>query len=909
MGRLLASVFDLRREERDLAFMMAAYHFLLLVTLYLLKPVRDSIFLSSRGPSELPYVFILTTVVVAPVAALHTRAGDRLDLGRLIDGVSLFLVASLFGLRVLLWVDGMWVTYALYTWVSIYGLLVTSQFWLLANALFTSSQSKRVFTVLSAGAIVGAIAGGEITGILVDVVEITSENLLLVAGGVLLGATALGRAIRALYRKKVGARPEDANEPDDADSPTGALQTLRTSRHLQLIVGIVALMVIVTTFVDYQFKTVAARAFPTEQGLTAFMGQFYGRVSVVALLVQFVLAPRLMRVVGIGGALSILPGALALGSLGMLILPGLAAGILLRGAGQSLKHSLDKTGRELLFVPVSLEKKKRVKVFVDLFIDQGAEGLGGILLLGLVVGLGLSVQLLSLVTLGLIAVWAMLAYRARQSYVDQYRAKLRNRQDDEQTDAPDDETPQADLDEILDALCSHAETEVLHALEKIENDSLPVPVDALLCVLDHPAPTVRKHALRVFRVREVEGVAQDAVEALRDPDPDVVLEAARYLYCQETDNRLERLKEALQHEDPQIQAAAVGLIAEEGDAETYRLVSESLLRRLVDLRGELGEDTRTHVARILGVLDRPYRNELLHDLLRAESPQVLRAAIEAAGQTNDRAFVDPMVQFLKDDALEAEARKALASFGASLLGTLYDYLTDERVDFEIRRRVPPIFTSQPSQLAVTLLVRSLRVVPIPIRHAVIRALSKIYRAGDYECDTRALDAAIGREVEHYAALGQILHLDGRPPDGVAALSADRMRSHREETLERLFRLLGLRYHQRDIYDAYLGITSGDPSLRDSAVEFIDNLVDYEHRRYLLPLLDDHDENQAMRVGAQFFDLHIGTWETARHYLRTVEDPRLTALIEATEDDSRHHGDGHPSVELAGSLRRSQSSQK
>ena len=196
MGRLVASIFGLRRKEQTLALLMALYHVLLLVSLYLLKPVRDSLFLSSRGPAELPFVFLLTTAVVVPVAYFHTRAGRRMNVGPLIDGVSIVLVLSLVGLRGLLSVGGEWVTYLLYAWVSIYGLVVTSQFWLMANALFTASQSKRVFTLLSAGAIVGAIAGGEITGLLVDVLGVTSENLLWGAGGVLLASTALGRGIR-----------------------------------------------------------------------------------------------------------------------------------------------------------------------------------------------------------------------------------------------------------------------------------------------------------------------------------------------------------------------------------------------------------------------------------------------------------------------------------------------------------------------------------------------------------------------------------------------------------------------------------------------------------------------------------------------------------------------------------------
>ncbi len=876
MGHLFGSVFGLRRDESDVAFQMAAYHFLLLVTLYLLKPVRDSLFLVNRGPGELPFVFILTTAVVGPVALLHTRFGKRLSLGTLVDAVSLLLLLSLGGLRGLLHVGGAWTVYVFYAWVSVYGLLVTSQFWLLANGVFTSSQSKRVFTALSAGAIAGAVVGGEVTRLLVEEIGLSSESLLWIAGGVLLGATVLERWIRR------GRTPEADGWPTSytgARTPDGPFATLRQSHHLRLIVGIIALVVIVTTLVDYQFKTVAVRAFPGEEALTAFMGQFYGRVSIVALLVQFVLAPWLIRVAGIGGALSVLPGALALGSLGMLLMPGLAAGVLLRGAGQSLKHSVDRTGRELLFVPVSSEKKRRIKVFVDLFIDQGAEGLGGLLLLGLVVGAGASVQVLSGVTLGLIAVWGALAYRARASYVDLFRTKLRRQEGTGAATGPDQSTSDTDMEALLDALCSRAVADVRWALDTLEDGTLPVPRDAVLGLLDHPTAAIRAQAIRVLRARHVDGGAERVAEALRDLDPSVQLEAARYLYGRGEGNHTERLRRGLCHDDPQIQAATVGLIAEEGTPEEYALVDETLLRRLLALDGAEGVEARIHGACILGVLDRPYRNELLERLLQDEVAAVVRAALRAAGHTRDRTFVPRLVQALGEDAFRREARRGLVAFGTGLFRTLYGVLVDSQVDQAVRRHIPSVFEAQPSQLGARLLVRSLARTPIPVRHAGIRALSRLQKKGNLRHDGKRLDAAIEREVEHYAALGQILHLHRRSGDGpLGHESAELLRDYREEALERIFRLLGLRYNQRDIYDAYRGLTSDEPILRDHAVEFVDNLIDYGTRRYLLPLLDDPQGEQAATAGARLFNRRIRRWEGAIEYLRTAPDPRLVALV-------------------------------
>jgi HEAT repeat protein len=500
------------------------------------------------------------------------------------------------------------------------------------------------------------------------------------------------------------------------------------------------------------------------------------------------------------------------------------------------------------------------------------------------------------VTFVLLAIWGVLSYRARLSYVDQFRRKLRQ-QGREEPSAEDLATAEAgddiehDLDEILKSLCSHSEAEALRALEELETDAqMTVPVDALRCLLDHPSAAVRAQAIRVFRVREVNSQGEVVAEQLTDPDPDVQLEAARYLYCNVTDDRHQRLQEALSYDDLRIQAAAVGLIAEEGGPAEYRLVTENLLRRLMDADGDVGEDARTHVARLLGVLNRDYSEELLHDLLHDDSMQVLRAALQSAGRTGNRAFVPFLVRRLKTDALERDAQRALAGYGQRILGTLYDYLVDRTVTLQVRRNIPAILAEHACQMSATVLTRSLADVPIPVRHAVARALSRLHASGNYRFDADVIETTIREEARHFAALGQILHLrrrTGGPPHG--SLSASLLQSFREESLERLFRLLGLRYDQRDIYDAYLGITS----------EFVDNLVDYGTSKYLLPLLDDATGRQAASEGRTLFGLSIRSWDGALDYIEQVDDPRLADLLEESESAAPiPAGDGYAAAHAA-----------
>lgn len=892
MNRLLESLFGLRAEERWIVFLMAFYHYLLLITFYLLKPVRDSLFLAERGASELPFVFMLTTAVILPVAGFHTRASRSYDLGRLINGVSVVLVANIVVLRGLMTLEAAWVSYALYAWVSIYGVLVTSQFWLFANAIFTPSQAKRVFTVLSLGAILGAITGGEVTGVLVEAVGMRSRNLLWLAAGLLAGSVGLVHYIRRLHP----AWDEQADEGEE-DDPEIAELGLKTafdalqSSHLWFIIGVTALTVITTTVVDFQFKTLAYRAYPSEEALATFMGRFYGRVSLAALIVQFAIAPYLLRVFGIGGALSFLPAMLAIGTLGLLVAPGLVAATLLRGSEQSLKHSIDRTGRELLFVPVELERKKRAKVFIDLFMDQGMQGFGGLVLVICTMGVGLDVYELSFVVLVLIGGWATLAYRARHSYTDQFRRQLRE-QNDIDTDR-DDDTEQAlpeALSRLIDALCSRGEQATRAALDELEAGAATVPVVALRHVLDHQSPEVRAQAIRVLRKRAVAGLSETVASYLRDLDPDVQLEAARYLYRHLDGDRHDLLERGLTHEDARVRSATVALIAKEGGPAEQSLVDEEVLRDLIEMEGPGATERRVQVARLLGVMNGTYRNELLRRLLRDDDPDVVRQAMASAGKTGDRAFVFLLLRRLPDPAFKAEARAALATYGIRIIGMLYDHLIDEAVDLAIRCQIPYILAVQPRREAAQVLLLSIDSVPVPVRHAVVQALSRLQAQDqDFEFAASAIERAFRVEARHYAALGQIVHLQRKKPlerDGASARHpTGGLTALRDESLERVFRLLGLRFDQRDIYDAYLGITSDDPMLRSSAVEFVDNLVDWRTSRLIVPFLDDPSGVQAVTLGPQRHDVRLQSWPRALRYLLKVDDPRLNVLaLEAMEED-------------------------
>jgi len=60
---------------------------------------------------------------------------------------------------VAIFVAGDWIFYLLYAWTGVLATLIVVQFWTMLSARFTVTQAKRLFAVIGAGSVLGAILG------------------------------------------------------------------------------------------------------------------------------------------------------------------------------------------------------------------------------------------------------------------------------------------------------------------------------------------------------------------------------------------------------------------------------------------------------------------------------------------------------------------------------------------------------------------------------------------------------------------------------------------------------------------------------------------------------------------------------------------------------------------------------
>src|SRR5436309_6508340 len=160
LGRLL----QVRRGEAARALLLFTYLFLIIASSVITKANRDALFQEKFGSFWLPYVDMASAVIVAAAMGVYLRVSRRVAPRSLLVGTLLVSAAATvefwFVARVR---EPVWMLPVLYVWASVAGVLLPAQVWTLANQVMTTREAKRLFGIVSGGAISGWIVGGFVT--------------------------------------------------------------------------------------------------------------------------------------------------------------------------------------------------------------------------------------------------------------------------------------------------------------------------------------------------------------------------------------------------------------------------------------------------------------------------------------------------------------------------------------------------------------------------------------------------------------------------------------------------------------------------------------------------------------------------------------------------------------------------
>jgi hypothetical protein len=328
---------------------------------------------------------------------------------------------------------------------------------------------------------------------------------------------------------------------------------------------------------------------------------------------------------------------------------------------------------------------------------------------------------------------------------------------------------------------------------------------------------------------------------------------------------------------PAIARAALDALGRDPEAARQVLTDEWLLASVVSP----DPNRRVLAAAAIGILG-DGRTDLLCPLIEDPDPAPAAEACRAAAILKQRTCLFPLIHALGSSRLRGEAIPALAAFGPPICGTLSDMLLDESVPMRIRRQVPRVLKSIPDQRSADVLLAAVGHPDLSIRAAVLKALNHLREtAPGLNFDNQFVTDRISAEARHYYELNAALEPFREYPDArhpAARLLALTIEERLKHTLERLFRLLGLRYPPKEIYSAWRAVARRQHDEATAALEFLDNTLERNLKRILLPLLDAPEH--ILEHGKELYGVEVRTAEEAIRELIHSRDPWLTACAMA-----------------------------
>lgn len=404
--RLLRRAIAVKPDEVEALGWAWLYLFALMMSYYIMRPIRDQMGIA-KGIENLPWLFtgtlIAMIVINVPFGAL-VRALPRVAF---ISITYRFFAFNILVFAALLWVadkqQTVWIGYAFFIWLSVFNLFVVSVFWAMIVDTFDSEQGKRLFASIAAAATVGALVG---SSIVVTFARQLPTTALLLAAAALLELAVFG--VRRLSRYAKTLRTEEERIADErvGGSIWAGFSKTFSSPYLFNTAMFLLLFSLTSTLLYFQQAGAVSHAFADK----AAQKQFFGTVDLLTngltLAIQLFLTGRVLRVLGIGLTLALLPALSILGFGALAVLPSLATIVVFQVIRRAGNFAVARPTREVLYTVVPREDRYKAKSFIDTVIYRLGDQVGA-WTTGLVEAFGIGRFVIAAIAIALSILWLL----------------------------------------------------------------------------------------------------------------------------------------------------------------------------------------------------------------------------------------------------------------------------------------------------------------------------------------------------------------------------------------------------------------------------------------------------------------------------------------------------------------------
>lgn len=395
---------DVRPAERSALMLGFAFHFCVLASYYLVRPLRDALGLEG-GADKLQWLFTATFVVMLLMVPVFGALASRLPATRFVPLIYRVIALSMlgFGLLIANHVEPVMVGRVFFVWISIYNLFIVSIFWSVLVDRFSSEQGRRLFGFIAAGGTLGTFIG--------PLLAATMATRLGPVALTVAAALLLEIAVRC-YRGLLSRTQSQSGNPliDERRMGGGILAGITLILRSPYLLGLVLFMLLHTsaaTLLYFEQGRIVAGSYADTGSRTQFFAVVDLTVSALTLIFQLLLTAPLIRVAGIGGALVALPVATLVAFAAMALAPVPTTVALAQGLRRAVEFAIVRPAREVLWTVVSREEKYKAKNVIETLVYRGGDAASGWLSAGLT-ALGAGFGLVALVIVPFAGLWGWL---------------------------------------------------------------------------------------------------------------------------------------------------------------------------------------------------------------------------------------------------------------------------------------------------------------------------------------------------------------------------------------------------------------------------------------------------------------------------------------------------------------------
>ncbi len=372
-------VADIPREQYKAIFSICLVDYFLMMGYSINRPISQSIFLSAFTEKGLPYAWLFVAIVCAAAVAILNKLLNKFDIIRLYSAsaaataliVALITAGHYFPGESLIYKASAFLSFTL---KDIYVVILLEQVWSYCNLIFNNKSAAKLYGFFTAIGTIGSLCGNLAVSQLSQVMG--SNNLLWGASiGIALSAYIFFSRERGAEKRLSGGGAKLERTED------GGTAILLKSRYLFFMALLVLFMQLVINLLDFQFNGLVKNVIPAEDARSGFFGYFYMSINGLALLIQIVLAPIMLKKLGAMKSLWLAPVLLTVAAIAIIAMPMLTivAGAMVLAKG--LDYSLTRAAKEMLYLPLSFEEKYKAKAVIDMFVYRTAKGVASGLLI------------------------------------------------------------------------------------------------------------------------------------------------------------------------------------------------------------------------------------------------------------------------------------------------------------------------------------------------------------------------------------------------------------------------------------------------------------------------------------------------------------------------------------------------